>query len=159
MKKVTSAAVIIYNPVTQEILAEHPTGRKWYKTGTKEPETGVFSLPKGMIDEGEQPVETAIREIKEECDIDLDKKRLHYLGHYEYIKYKDLELFYYPVKSGEIDIKECKCTSFFDGPGGKKLPEVNGFTWLHRESDLHFFFASQQTVIKKTITEYPEFFR
>jgi predicted NUDIX family NTP pyrophosphohydrolase len=158
MDRKVSAAVIIYDPVKQVILAEHPTGRRWYKKDTKEPETGVFSLPKGLIEEGEDPVESAIREIKEETDIDLDIKRLHYLGKYKYIKYKDLELFFYPLKEDEIDIKKCKCTSFFDGPNGKKLPEVNGFSWLHMETDLHFFFVSQQEIIKKIIEKYPKFF-
>jgi predicted NUDIX family NTP pyrophosphohydrolase len=157
MEKQTSSAVIIYDPVKQVILAEHPTGRKWHNDdGT--PSTGVFSLPKGLVEEGEDPVETAIREIKEETDIDLELKRLHYLGKYKYIKYKDLEMFFYPIKEDEIDIKKCKCNSFFDGPKGKKLPEVNGFCFLHIERDLHFFFGSQQTLIKQIIKEFPKFF-
>jgi predicted NUDIX family NTP pyrophosphohydrolase len=158
MKKQISACVIIINPVTQEILAEHPTGRPWFKKGTKEPEHGVFSLPKGIIEDNEDPVEAAIREIKEETDIDLDVKRLHYLKKYNYIKYKDLEMFVYPIKENEIDIKKCKCTSFFDGPGGKKLPEVNGYTWLHIETDLDYFFYSQRILLQQIKHDFPKFF-
>jgi predicted NUDIX family NTP pyrophosphohydrolase len=152
-----SSAVIIYDSIKREILAEHPTGRPW-KDKDGSPSTGVFSLPKGLIEEGEDPVEAAIREIKEETDIDLELKRLHYLGKYKYIKYKDLECFFYPLKENEIDIKKCRCASFFESPNGKKLPEVNGFCWLNIETDLHFLFASQQSLIKQIITEFPKFF-
>jgi predicted NUDIX family NTP pyrophosphohydrolase len=158
-EKKVSACVLIYDPIAQMIFAEHPTGRLWYKKGTKEPEKGVFSLPKGIIEDEEDAAQAAIREIKEETNIDLDPKRLHYCGHHKYIKYKDLEMFVYITKEDEIDIKLCKCTSFFDGPGGKKLPEVNGFVWLNRETDLDYFLYAQQIVIKEIMEKHPEYFQ
>ena len=35
-----------------------------------------FGLPGGKIDDGESPIESIIREMKEECGIDLDKRIL-----------------------------------------------------------------------------------
>lgn len=157
LEKVTSAAVIIYNPILREILVEHPTGRIFKnKDGTAA--TGVFSLPKGIIEKDEDPVVTAVREIKEETDIDLNIKKLHYVGKYKYIKYKDLEIFYYLAGENEIDIKKCKCNSFFNGPNGKKLPEVNGFAWISIDKDLHFLFKSQQIILQDIIKNYSEYF-
>jgi len=159
MNKKIASAVIIYEPVKQVILAVHPTGRRWFKKDSKEPETGVFSLPKGVIDEDEFPVEAAIREIKEETDIDLDIKRLHYLKKYNYIKYKDLEMFFYPIKENEVDTKKCKCNSFFDAKG-KKLPEVNGYCFLNPfTEEKKYFYLAQQKIIEDIIKEYPHFFK
>jgi len=153
-----AAGVIIYDPVKQVILAEHPTGRRWYKKDSKEPETGVMSIPKGVIEEGEDPVEAAIREIKEETDIDLDIKRLHYLKRYDYIKHKRLELFFYPLKDGEVKLENCKCNSFFE-KNGKKLPEVNGFCFLNIfTEEKKYLFLSQQKIIDQVIKDYPHFF-
>jgi predicted NUDIX family NTP pyrophosphohydrolase len=148
-----SSAVIIYNPVYQTILAEHPFGRPW-KNPDGTPATGTFSLPKGLIEDGEEPIDAAIREIKEECDIDLKKKKLVDLGEYEYTKYKKLHLFFY---IDDIDPKKCKCNSYFERDG-KEYPEVNGFTLIQREVDLHYFMAAQQKVIKKVMADYPELF-
>lgn len=157
--KKIAACVIIYEPVKQVILAEHPTGRRWFKKGTKEPEKEVMSLPKGIIEDGEHPVEAAIREIKEETGLHLEKDRLHYLGKYDYIKDKDLEMFFYPVKENEIDIKSCICTSFFEDSKGRKLPEVNGFCWLNPfTEEKKYFFLAQQEVLNKIIKEYNEYF-
>ena len=52
---------------------------------------GYFTFPSGHVDEGELPIEAAIREFKEEVDIDIkssDLKLVHVL--YEKDKYMDL---------------------------------------------------------------------
>jgi 8-oxo-dGTP pyrophosphatase MutT (NUDIX family) len=160
MKKIASA-VIIYDPIKQVILGVHPTGRKW-KDEDGKPERGVFSLPKGLVDENEHPVEAAIREIKEECNIDLDIKKLHYLKKYNYTKHKDLELFFYPIKTGpnegELNIEKCKCTSYFNKEG-KKYPEVNGYSFINPwTEEMKWFFPAQQRIINKVMLDFPKYF-
>ena len=39
------------------------------RTRRKTPRKVVFALPKGLVDEGEEPVQTAIREVREETGI------------------------------------------------------------------------------------------
>jgi predicted NUDIX family NTP pyrophosphohydrolase len=154
-EKKVSSCVIIFNPEKNEILAEHPYGRPW-KTKDGQTATGTFSLPKGEIDENEDKFDAAVREIKEETGIKLDKKKLKYLGKYAYIDYKDLEMFFY-LDDG-IDIKKCKCDSFFEGSDGKIHPEVNGYAWANVESELNVFFYSLQKVIKKVLVDWKELF-
>lgn len=60
-----------------KILLVHPTNSPWW---------GTYSLPKGKIDKGEEPLEAAIRETKEETGIKIKKKHIHrtYDGVIEY---------------------------------------------------------------------------
>ena len=61
-----------------------------------------YDLPKGEIDNGLTPKQTALKEFKEECGIDLDPNVLVYYGKSLYSKYKDLEFFIYEVDSVEM---------------------------------------------------------
>jgi predicted NUDIX family NTP pyrophosphohydrolase len=139
------------------ILLEHPTGRKW-KNKDGSMMTSVYSLPKGEIDEGEDKADAAIREIKEETNLDLDKKRLKYLGKYEYLEYKDLEIFFYNLEEDKINLKDLKCDSFFEAPNGKMLPEVNGYVMANLESEFNLLFYSQQKVLRKVIADNADLF-
>ncbi|MFA5154547.1 MAG: NUDIX domain-containing protein [Clostridia bacterium] len=58
--KISAGLVIIEN---NKILLEHPTGSKWF---------GTYSIPKGEIKNGEEPLDAALRETEEELGITLD---------------------------------------------------------------------------------------
>ena len=58
-----SAGLVIVQKGT--ILLCHPTGQKWY---------GTYSIPKGHVHEGEDLIDAAIRETKEEVGIVIDKR-------------------------------------------------------------------------------------
>ena len=47
----------------ESILLGHPKGQKWY---------GTYSIPKGHVEEGEDLLEAAIRETREEIGITVD---------------------------------------------------------------------------------------
>lgn len=152
--KVEATRVLLYDKITGSIIAAHPTGRPWKKNGGMA--IGVFTLPGGIIDEGEDIYEGAIREVKEECSLDIDKSELRYLGHYDYILSKSLHMFLYDAKN--LDIKKLKCDSFFEDEHGNMRPEVNGFSKFNLESEMHMFFPVLQKVLKKVIAEHPEEF-
>jgi ADP-ribose pyrophosphatase YjhB (NUDIX family) len=57
---IASGFVIIQN---NKILLEHPTGQKWYAS---------YSIPKGLVKEGEKLLDAAIRETKEEIGVNID---------------------------------------------------------------------------------------
>lgn len=61
------------------ILLGHPKGQKWY---------GTYSIPKGHVEEGEDLLEAAIRETKEEVGILVDMEDFVSLEPY-FIDYKD----------------------------------------------------------------------
>ena len=62
-----------------------------YKQGNKM--SGYYDIPGGKIEEGEMPGETAIREIKEETGLEVNK-----------LKYKGNMIVEYPEKIFDIDL-------------------------------------------------------
>lgn len=84
-----------------------------------------WSIPKGLNEEGEELVETALRELKEETGLIFTQENLKYCGNRIYKNNKkQLEMFYIIVD--KIDVKEIKCESYFDYKG-KMLPELCEF--------------------------------
>lgn len=63
----TSAGILLYKtePVLQVMLV-HPGGPFW-----KNKDTGAWSIPKGELNETEEPFAAAIRELKEETGLDI----------------------------------------------------------------------------------------
>lgn len=61
------------------ILLGHPKGQKWW---------GTYSIPKGHVEDGEDLLETAIRETQEEVGILVDMEDFVSLEPY-FIDYKD----------------------------------------------------------------------
>jgi ADP-ribose pyrophosphatase YjhB (NUDIX family) len=61
------------------ILLCHPAGQKWW---------GTYSIPKGHVEEGEDLIDAAIRETKEEIGIIIDRKDI--IGKKpKFVDYKD----------------------------------------------------------------------
>ncbi len=58
-----------YQMMKIEILLVHPGGPFWAKK-----DRGVWSIPKGLIEEHEKPLEAAKREFKEETGFEVDGK-------------------------------------------------------------------------------------
>ena len=79
------------------ILLGHPKGQKWY---------GTYSIPKGHVEEGEDLLEAAIRETREEIGLTIDPKDLVYPEPY-FIDYKDKQgnlykrVYYFVVNPSE----------------------------------------------------------
>ena len=63
MARQTSAGILVYRrrAGTVEFLLVHPGGPFW-----KNRERGAWSIPKGLVDEGEENLAAAIREFEEE---------------------------------------------------------------------------------------------
>jgi 8-oxo-dGTP pyrophosphatase MutT (NUDIX family) len=66
-KKVISAKVIIFDPSVR-VLVLKPS----YKPG--------WHFPGGVVDEAESPLQAAIREVKEEVNLDVSPNSLHFVG-------------------------------------------------------------------------------
>ncbi len=62
--KRSAGVIVIYN---SKVLLCHPTGSKWF---------GSYSFPKGGIDEGESEIDAAVRELREETSIVINKNKL-----------------------------------------------------------------------------------
>lgn len=86
--KDTSGLAIIWN---NKILLGHPTNSKWI---------GTYSIPKGMVEDGEDFLDTAIRETFEEIAVTVDKSLIK-SGPYTYeypSKRKRLTFFIVEIK-------------------------------------------------------------
>lgn len=114
----TSCGILIVNEF-KEILMGHSTGNKF------------FDIPKGMIEEGESPLQCAIRECKEETSLEISNLDLKNLGIFKYNKEKNLYLFSTEISKSSIGLDSLVCTSMFEHYYSKKiLPEVDYFKWI-----------------------------
>lgn len=106
----------------EEILLVHPTHNKW---------TGTWSIPKGILDEGEDYLSAAIRELYEETSIDLSDKNMicYVLPNIQY-KNKDKILHSFLIK-GNFDEDIIRCTSFVTPKKGSIFPEVDHYLWIN----------------------------
>lgn len=112
-----SCGLVILNE-HDELLVGHSTG------------SFHWNLPKGLLDEGESPMECAMREAHEEFGLVFAPERLVDLGRHAYYPGKDLHLFAVRTTCAETDLDQCRCSSFFAHPKtGQSMPEVDGFAW------------------------------
>jgi len=95
--------------------------------------TAHWDIPKGMQDPGEETLEAAMRELREEAGLVFDAARFGDLGSFDYRRDKRLHLF--RVRAGDElgDLSQLACSSFFPHPHtGRPTPETDGFRWAAR---------------------------
>lgn len=103
---------------------------------------GHWGFPKGHVEDGETEVETAIREIKEETNLDVEIDESHrYVEHYspkEGVE-KDVVLFVAKMIGGEIKAQE---------------EEVQKIKWLSYEDAIQTItYDNSRSVLKKAWKE------
>lgn len=118
MTPTLSCGIIVLNE-EGEVLLAHATGsRHW-------------DIPKGQADTGEAPVQTALRETREETGLDLEALPLLDLGAFPYRPEKSLHLFAVRLFKQAVKLENCTCSTHFTEPNsGALLPETDDFTWV-----------------------------
>lgn len=116
-----SAGIIAYAYYNGEIMffVGHPGGNR----------NDYWSMLKGHHDEGEELIDTALREFKEESTIDLSKykDKLVYLGEVQQSKYKTVHAFALNLEHiSSIDPKKCKSNMADNCP----WPEIDKYRWM-----------------------------
>lgn len=134
--KISSGLIITDN---KQILLGKITGSKKY------------DIPKGGIDENETPLETMIREVKEETNLKIKKDNVEYLGFFDYIpNKKKLHLFKMVVEKMP-EIKALKCNSFFIHKYGRSLPELSDFIIIDIKELKDYVFPNMFKVLNKNL--------
>ncbi len=111
-----SCGIVIVNDEA-ELLLCHVTGHDHW------------DLPKGGGANDETPLQTALRETREETGLVLDHASLLDLGLLPYRARKDLHLFAARVPRFDPGLLWCD-SRFDDNLSGTRLPEMDGFGWF-----------------------------
>ena len=95
--------------------------------------TAKWDIPKGMQDTGEDLLEAAMRELREETGLVFPPGRFTELGRFEYRRDKQLHLYRVDVGATLPGLDHLVCTSYFPHHvTGKPTPETDGFRWATR---------------------------
>lgn len=89
---------------------------------------GYWDIPKGAIEAGETPLDTALRETEEECGLRFAADDLLELGQMRYRPGKDLHLF--AAWCEPVDVGRCHCSTHFRDRFGRERPEMDAFEWV-----------------------------
>ena len=115
-----SCGTLVVNPGGQLLLCHVTNTAKW-------------DIPKGMQDAGEDTLQAAMRELREEAGIVFDAARFEDLGGFAYRRDKRLHLYRVRVGDELGDLSALNCTSFFPHPvTGRPTPEADGYRWAGR---------------------------
>ena len=96
-----------------------------------------WDIPKGMTEEGETPLQTALRECFEESGMDLSRyeHQIQDLGRHGYLPQKDLHLFHLKLSS-PFDVQNCHCTYMVHLTDKPPFPEICDYRWMSWEEVL-----------------------
>lgn len=140
MPKALSCGFIVFARETGMVLACHPFG---HPGG---PDM-AYDIPKGHLEDGETPIETAKRELKEETGIVLpDDAPIHEIGHVPYQTKKALHLFSTSLPSSMLQPDRLRCESTFSDESGHERIEIDSYI-LAGAPDV--FFKNLQPYVKQ----------
>lgn len=146
MKK-HSAGLVVFRQKNgrPEVLVAHMGAPWWAKK-----DAGAWSIPKGEIEDGEEPLETAKREFREELGLDPPRGEYQELGTIEQHNKKLVTAW---MVKGDMDISQISGNTFeaeWPPHSGKKqkFPEIDRASWMAPEE-----------AAKKTVRGQAEFFK
>ncbi|HSW81113.1 MAG TPA: NUDIX domain-containing protein [Candidatus Saccharimonas sp.] len=147
-----SAGILVYrkNP-TLEVFLVHPGGPYWTKK-----DDGIWSIPKGQVDENEERLTAAKREFTEETGFAVPPGNLLNLGSAEYVS-KNKKVHAWAVK-GDLDasaIKSMMLTIEWPPRTGKQLkfPECDKAGWFTIPTALQKIVKGQAPLLERLAVE------
>ena len=127
-----SAGILVYRIKNKkkEFFLCHPGGPFY-----KKKDAGVWTIPKGEFEDGEEPFDAAKREFVEETGQTIEGKFTPLTP----VKYKNGKIVYAWLVEGEVDAEAVKSNTFpleWPPKSGKYIdvPEVDGAAWFDHET-------------------------
>ena len=127
----SSAGILLFRLVNRhtEVLLFHPGGPYWAKK-----DVGVWSIPKGLLNENEEPIHAALRELKEETGIDVEGDLIKLTP----VKQKNNKIVFAWALEQDFNPQEIKSNLFeIDWPPNsgqkKQYPEMDRGSWFTLE--------------------------
>jgi len=145
MKK--SAGILVYKKEnnTIKVLLCHPGGPYWEGTNFHS-----WGIPKGELDNNEKVKEAALREFKEETNLDI-KGEIAFLYTKKVSNNKLVTIFF---KEQDLDLSNCKSNTFtLEWPKESKkineYPESDKFEWIDIDKAYEMIFLQQTIFLDK----------
>ena len=122
-----SAGILLHRAERAEVLLVHPGGPYWARK-----DAGAWSIPKGEVEEGEEPRTAALREFAEETGTRLPDGALEPLGS---VKLKSGKLVHAFAVAGDLDPEAIVSSTFeLEWPPRsgrtRTFPEVDRAGWF-----------------------------
>jgi len=132
-----------------EVLLVHPGGPYFQKK-----DEGAWTLPKGLVDDGEDLLAAAKREFVEETGLSLDTEVFVPLGDVRMKSGKRIHAWAFP---GDCDPEQIQSNTFeIEWPprSGKKqsFPEVDRAEWFDRERALVKIIEVQKPLLERALS-------
>jgi predicted NUDIX family NTP pyrophosphohydrolase len=126
---VHSAGILLYREVSGEVevLLVHPGGPYYAKRNE-----GVWSIPKGILEDGEEGLKTAKREFKEELGLEVPADEFLPL---KPIKQKGNKIVHAWAAKGDLDAEKTQSNTFrmeypYKSGNWIEVPEVDRTEWF-----------------------------
>lgn len=144
IKKEVSAGILFFTE-DQELFMGRVTGSS-LRSGMP----SRWDIPKGHVEQGESPLQAAVRECTEETGfIDYNPALLVDLGLQKYASNKDLHVFMYPRPVRHEQFKDCVCTAYHIGDDGISFPEIDAFALIKKTQWLYVMGPSLYNVMQR----------
>ena len=148
-----SAGILLYRRANSgtEVFLVHPGGPYWAAK-----DEGAWSIPKGLVGAGEQELECARREFREETGLDAPGGSERPLGGFRLPSGKRLEVW---AVEGDCDPAALRSNLFeMEWPprSGRtaQFPEVDRGGWFDQPAALRKIAPGQRLVLEKFYAEY-----
>lgn len=145
-----SAGILLYRQTggQLQVLLAHPGGPFWAKK-----DDGVWSIPKGLLGEGEDPLAAARREFHEEIGVQLDAADAAFIALGE-ARQKGGKLVLAWALEGDLDADHITSNTYaIQWPKGvwRRYPEVDRAAWFTLEEARRKILSGQVVLLDRLL--------
>jgi predicted NUDIX family NTP pyrophosphohydrolase len=146
-----SAGLLLHRvrPQGREFFLVHPGGPFWAKK-----DEGAWSIPKGLYEAGEPPLEAARREFAEETGLSVEGEFCP-LGEFKQPGGKVVSVWLVEADCDPAAVKSNLFTMEWPPRSGKtaKFPEIDRAGWFSPEEAMRKILKGQQLIVQRALEE------